>query len=310
MKLYHLRSFVTVANERSLTRASQLLFTSQPAVSAHIKTLEEELDVVLFSRTPRGMELTREGRLLKEQAEKCLSNVSEFFRQARRLKADVTGTVKISIHADPDMLKIGDFLSIVHARYPRMDCHVLRKDSCDVAALLHNRRLDAGYLYGHITDKEIATTLLRTCKLMIVGPVHWRERFEYADLKELGNFPWIGTSQSCPFHAETFEIFQQRQLKISNTIAVVDQESTLLNLVSAGIGLALLVDEEALSAEESGKVVIWKPERFTIDLCLAYLQEREKDPLLQAVLDGLYTVWGLADIEHGRFIDEQAIAEE
>ncbi|MCP5237554.1 MAG: LysR family transcriptional regulator [Zoogloeaceae bacterium] len=53
MELYHLRTFVTVAEEGHLTRASERLFTSQPAVSAHIKALEEELGVTLFERTPR-----------------------------------------------------------------------------------------------------------------------------------------------------------------------------------------------------------------------------------------------------------------
>ena len=61
MELYHLRTFVTVAEEGHLTRASERLFTSQPAVSAHIKALEEELGVTLFDRTPRGMQLTPAG---------------------------------------------------------------------------------------------------------------------------------------------------------------------------------------------------------------------------------------------------------
>jgi len=61
MELYQLKTFVTVAEEGHLTRAAERLFTSQPAISAHIKSLEEELGVTLFHRTPKGMQLTTEG---------------------------------------------------------------------------------------------------------------------------------------------------------------------------------------------------------------------------------------------------------
>ena len=72
-----MRTFVTVAEEGHLTRAAGRLFTSQPAISAHIKALEEELGVPLFVRTPKGMQLTKEGELLKAQAEKALDTIKE-----------------------------------------------------------------------------------------------------------------------------------------------------------------------------------------------------------------------------------------
>ena len=50
-----------------------------------------------------------------------------------------------------------------------------------------------------------------------------------------------------------------------------------------------------LAAEKAGKAVVWKTETFTIDLCMAYLQKREQEPLLQAVLNSIFTVWGTVD---------------
>jgi len=73
MELYHLKTFITVAEEGHLTRVAQRLNTSQPAVSAHIKGLEEELGLMLFVRTPKGMRLTREGEELRDQAVRALS---------------------------------------------------------------------------------------------------------------------------------------------------------------------------------------------------------------------------------------------
>ena len=86
MELYQLRTFVAVAEEGHLTRAAEKLFISQPAVSAHVKALEEELGVALFLRSARGMQLTREGAALKAQAEAALKSVGELLSQARALR--------------------------------------------------------------------------------------------------------------------------------------------------------------------------------------------------------------------------------
>ena len=62
MEFYHLRSFVAVAQTGNLTQAAKRLYTTPPAISAHIKTLEEELSNPLFIRSSKGMSLTDKGQ--------------------------------------------------------------------------------------------------------------------------------------------------------------------------------------------------------------------------------------------------------
>jgi len=106
MELYQLRTFVAVAEEAHLTRAAERLFISQPAVSAHIKALEEELGVALFTRSARGMRLTREGQALRPQAEAALKSVGELLNQARSLRENLSGDLKIALNTDPDLLRV------------------------------------------------------------------------------------------------------------------------------------------------------------------------------------------------------------
>src|ERR1700694_4251319 len=73
MELYQLRSFVAVAAAGRLPRAAEKRHVSQPAVSAQIKALEDELEVALFGRTPSGMELTFAGQRLLADAQKVLA---------------------------------------------------------------------------------------------------------------------------------------------------------------------------------------------------------------------------------------------
>jgi DNA-binding transcriptional LysR family regulator len=71
MELYQLRSFAAVAELGHLTRASERLHISQPAVSAQIKALEDELGVALFERVSSGMVLTSAGRKLLPLRKRC-----------------------------------------------------------------------------------------------------------------------------------------------------------------------------------------------------------------------------------------------
>ena len=103
MELYHLRTFIAVASEQNLTRAAQKLFISPSSVSSHIKGLEEELNVELFIRTPRGMHLTRAGEFLKQKAENALCTVEDFTRSARAFCDQPSGCVRFGINMPPGM---------------------------------------------------------------------------------------------------------------------------------------------------------------------------------------------------------------
>src|SRR5476649_215165 len=110
MELYQLRSFVAVAEAGHLTRAAEKLHVSQPAVSAHIKALEDELELALFGRTPSGMELTFAGQRLLANAEKVLAAAQALRNDASALKGKVAGKVSVGTLSDPEFSRVGEFL--------------------------------------------------------------------------------------------------------------------------------------------------------------------------------------------------------
>ncbi len=94
--LTHLRTFVAVAHEGHLTRAAERLHISQPAASNHVRALEELLQVKLFARTNRGLELTPAGRRLAESAEHVLGATLELTSIARELRGSVGGKLYLA----------------------------------------------------------------------------------------------------------------------------------------------------------------------------------------------------------------------
>ncbi len=82
MEFYHLRSFVAVAQTGNLTQAAKRLYTTPPAISAHIKSLEAELATPLFIRSSKGMALTEKGQLLLTKAQVTLDSAVDLLNLA------------------------------------------------------------------------------------------------------------------------------------------------------------------------------------------------------------------------------------
>ena len=87
MELRHLRAFAAIAELHSFSKAARQLHVAQPPLSRHISQLERELGVKLFVRAASGVELTREGAVLLEQARTVLADTAGFLDLASRAKA-------------------------------------------------------------------------------------------------------------------------------------------------------------------------------------------------------------------------------
>src|SRR5260221_13354974 len=118
MELYQLRSFAAIAETGQLTRAAEKLHVSQPALSAQLKALEEELDFTLFERTPNGMVLTAAGKRLLAGADSVLAAAQDLQNVAKELKGEVVGKARIGTLSDPAFIRIGEMISAATQRHP------------------------------------------------------------------------------------------------------------------------------------------------------------------------------------------------
>src|SRR5262245_59046334 len=97
MDLRHLRYFITVAEEGHITRAAERLGMQQPPLSQRIKAIERELDVQLFRRKPRGVELTDAGQAFLKNAQAVLAQFDRTFETTRRTARGEEGEICVGI---------------------------------------------------------------------------------------------------------------------------------------------------------------------------------------------------------------------
>ncbi|HWR04703.1 MAG TPA: LysR family transcriptional regulator [Humidesulfovibrio sp.] len=294
MELYQLRTFAAVAQAGHLTRAAEKLFISQPAVSAHIKALEEELGVALFTRSARGMQLTREGQALLGQAERMLALAAEMQDSARNLRRELSGELRLALHTDAEFLRGLALLDVLRARHPKLQVHLRQSMSGDIIEDVREGRLDCGFAYGN-APPEGELSAFRVCRteLCVVGPPDWEDRLAGADWPQLVDEPWIWFTESCPYRPLLSRCLGGAPTRV---VAVTDYEGTLKSLVASGAGLSLMRRDEAERHAACGEVCLRAGSGEAIDVYFIYRRNREADPAILAVLSALRSVWELDGI--------------
>ncbi|MGD9610865.1 MAG: LysR family transcriptional regulator [Desulfovibrionaceae bacterium] len=294
MEYYHLRTFVAVAEEEHLTRAAERLNASLPAVSAHIRGLEEELGVVLFSRTPKGMRLTDEGRALLVEARQALAGVDAVLARAGELRREVTGVARIGLNNEAHRMRIPEFLAVMTRRHPRVELHLLDSSSPRILEHVRTGNLELGFVYDNIVEPAHDMTLLslEAVPMAVVGPTSWADRVCRASWEELAGLPWVWFSDRCPFQFLLERLFADRGLPL-NKVMLGDNDATLRTLVAAGCGLTLLRRDDALEAAAAGELCLWSTDGLELGLSLVYRRDRAEERVIQAVVAAVTEAWVL-----------------
>lgn len=292
MDLTQLRAFISVAHEGNLTRAAEKLHLTQPAVSLQIKGLQENLGLQLFNRSASGMVLTVEGNTLLPLAERILADVQELRRHASGLRSSddvLTGTLAIGTILDPEFIRLGAFLKLLVEHHPRLSTQLSHHMSGSVLNEVRAGHLDVGYFLGD-PGKGFHAMTLTSFTYNVIAPAGWKNRVSGKGWKELSRLPWIWTPAESAHHRLLSRIFAQHQAK-PHTVALVDQESSMLDLVKSGVGLSLARESIALNQAQAHGLVIADAVELSTELSFISLEKRQHEDAVKAVFHLLQQVW-------------------
>ncbi len=289
MELYLLRTFITVAEEAHLTRAAKRLNISQPSVSAHIKALEEELGILLFDRSKKGMTLTGKGDLMLQKAKRVLDSSNDLLTQADKIKGEPIGAVKIGININPDILRITSLFEMVRVTYPRLEFKLIQSSSHRVEECVKSGEMDCGYILGGPLISGIKVRYLRSIDYMLAGPVSWKEKLENSDESEITKLPWVVHTKECRMDLILKKHFGMTSKNFVKAVEAEDE--TMSRMIMAGAGLGLLYKHEAKLAEKNKQISIWRNKTFSMDLFFAFCESKKDDPKIEAMLRAHDVVW-------------------
>ncbi|AWI78992.1 LysR family transcriptional regulator [Parazoarcus communis] len=293
VELYHLKTFVTVAEEKHLTRASERLFTSQPAISAHIKALEEELNLTLFDRTPKGMQLTAAGEQLLDRAQRTLAAAGDFLHHAKGMQNELLGSIRIGLNTDAEFLRLVELQAGLRAHYPQLDLEFMSGRTGNNIPALRVGKLDAAFVSGDCDEPLLDSHVLREEEMAVAVPNALRDQIASPDIPALARLPWVYTSPDCAYYQLMQPLFESHCCMPVKTM-MADQEDAMRAMVAAGVGLGIMRRSDVEAAEREGRMHALPMKLPTISLRFAYLRKRANDPIIRAVVSELSTIWGLA----------------
>lgn len=290
IEIYQLRTFVTVAELGQLTRAGEALHVSQPAITAQIKALEDELQLELFQRTSSGMVLTRAGERLLEHAENVLTAVQALKNQAKALSGEITGKLSFGTVADPDFIRLGELLNLTLERFPLVELELHQRVSGQAFEDVRNGALNASFYFGELNSPLV--TGLRLCELAyrVAAPSAWKDRVETASWSDIAALPWIFAPPVSTHNQMLHELFRNHGVEPTKVVEA-DQESIINSLIESGVGLSLMREDQAQTAQAAGKAIVWGEERLITTLWFIYPTEHAHDPAIVALTEAVRDTW-------------------
>lgn len=282
MDIHQLRTFVVVAREGSVTRASDALHLSQPAVSAHIKSMEEGLGLSLFDRTPRGMSLTPDGQRLLAKAEQTLAAHQELMAEATRSNAELVGRLRVGAGSNSNNEVIGRLLTVMSERQPGVDITLKHGTSQEILAGIRNGSLDAGFYNDpRQPDADLAAIEVSQFKVFLVAAQGVVDAAQRTDWQHLAELPWIYPASSACCGRTAEDLFKAKRFRPKRIVSV-DRQDMSRTLIAGGMGVGLLHADTAKDAEARGEVDLLFEADTVVHIFFAHLASRERDPLLAA----------------------------
>lgn len=291
MELYQLKAFVEVAEQGNMTRAAESLYTSQPAVSAQIKALEQSFGVQLFHRSAAGMTLTEAGKALLEQARVTLAQARTMADLARHLRGNPSRSLRIGVNDAGPRLRIDALTRALLADQPELGISFDRGTSGSVLGEVRRFALDVGFYEGPATDPQIAYTAVDEVELCIVVPNGWAARLaRSSDWSSLSDVPWVFTRPDCSYHAELARL-SDRYGFTPNKQFRLDHSSVSLELVREGLAVSMVDVAFARPYAEAGELTIWPHYSGRITLSAINLKQRHDEPAIAAFREAVGRVF-------------------
>jgi DNA-binding transcriptional LysR family regulator len=242
MNLYHLRVFLTVAEHEHITRASEELILSQPAVTKIIQNLEHEIGLELIERHGRRIVLTHAGHMLHNYARRMFALEREMEEALASLRDIESGEITLAANTTTGVYLLPPIVSRFRARYPQVALHINILNSHEIIEQILNWNLDFG-----LVESDPATlppglqveVFAYDELVLVVAPGHRWNGLDALRPEALRNGELVLREQGSGIREVIEHALMQHGVQISPLLTLPDNEA-IKQMVMCGVGAAIL----------------------------------------------------------------------
>jgi DNA-binding transcriptional LysR family regulator len=277
MDLMQLEMFVATAELRSVQRASERVFRTQPAVSMAIRKLEEEIGSPLFDRTSRGnYQLTAAGEVLFAHAKRLLGLRDEALTHVKELQSLEDGRVRIGANESAGNYLLPRMIHTFRKKHPKVRIDVARQNSRQLIHDIRDNMVDLALISFAPDEKDIEVTpVMKDALILVASPDHPIAKKNRVHIRDLGNESFIAHTVTSQSRQKVVEAFRSSEtpLHIVMEVAMIE---TIKKLIAMRLGIGFVPEMCVHDEIQRGELVRVPVEGFSYERTL-YLARRRTD---------------------------------
>ncbi len=239
MELYPLKVFLTVATEKSFSRAGEKLLRTQPAISLAVQRLEGELGEKLIDRTGRELILTDAGRLVLEYCRRFDNLEHELENSLSELRDMASGRLVIGANETTSLYLMHHIVNY-RRQYPKVKVQVRRTLSSRIPSQLIDGDLELGVISYDPEDDRLESHVIYIDHLcFVVSPGHRFAQREAVSIRELGMETFIAHNVLSPYREVVLKAFQRAKVPLNMDVEMPTVE-TIRMMVARNEGVAFV----------------------------------------------------------------------
>ena len=286
MDIKQLRYFLTIVEEGQISAAAKRLHMAQPPLSQQLKTLENELEIVLIERTNKSFKLTDAGKMLSRRAEQILELVKTTENEIKDIGEGRKGTLTIGTIASLGASIIPEKIASFNKEYPDVNYRLWEGNSAKITELLLNGVIEIGIVRLPIENNHFESILFPKEPMLAVASNKWLDKRKTISINALQNKPLL-------LHKRHEEMIKKNCLENGfepNILCVSDDIRTILPWAEKDLGIAIvaesienIVNKEKLqiskikdSELETAAAIIWVKNRYLSPIAKLFLNTFSK----------------------------------
>lgn len=257
------KAFFTVATCKNISRAAELLFVSQPAVSKSIKTLESSLNVTLFSRSSKGVTLTPEGEILFDHIKNAFNEFSLGENILEKLKNKEIGNINLGVSTTIGksyfLPKFQEFIK----EYPNFKIKIINKPTFDTIKLVQEEKLDLGIIAINSMEDDLEYIEFLQMHDILVASPDYLENLNIKTMDDIfskGSFMFLEKPNATREFLDNY--FIKNNLNITPDIEASNMDF-LIECAKMGLGITSVV-KEFLHKDLENKTLVEIPLNISI----------------------------------------------
>jgi Transcriptional regulator len=239
-----MESLIHLIEEGSFSRAAGKMFLTQPALTKHIKNLEESVNARIVSRGNTGISPTPEGKILYDYARRILKLRDEAREKILRARENESGNIFISASTIPATYILPRLLNEFKKQFPDIRAYIQTSDSEEILQMILNNQAEIGFIGKKTYNKMLNVESLWKDRLVLAVPSgHTWQKREYVTLDEVSKEPFIIRERGSATREILKEYLRKNTgLRLSefNVIGEMGSSEAVKEGIIAGLGVSIL----------------------------------------------------------------------